>query len=350
VLFDSPVHFLADFQASVQLKAGSTNLFTVAVSGTLEGLLPLRFSGRARFEILWCHITVSVRATLRDGATPTIATVDAVPLLVAALTNVGNWSTQRALGSTQGVALRSVASNGSSTANSPTAPASSGSSAVLVLDPLGTLAVTQNVVPLAAGRDVDRVQGAPVSGAKRFTLTGTLGGTVTPSAPTQVTPLSGDFAPGQYFAMTDDEQLASPSFETWQAGVTLGSAAATLVDSQVVSAPLTYDAYVLDTLTPPDVHPVLPVATSYVLPAGQLAAHATTGAAARAPTRKVGRSRFRVDAPPQVEMTAPTYAVVSTTTGAVVPTAPDVETWSEHQAVADTLNRTGQSYVLVAVA
>jgi hypothetical protein len=92
------------------------------------------------------------------------------------------------------------------------------------------------------------------------------------------------------------------------------------------------------------------VATSYVLPAGQLAAHATTGAAARAPTRKVGRSRFRVDAPPQVEMTAPTYAVVSTTTGAVVPTAPDVETWSEHQAVADTLNRTGQSYVLVAVA
>ena len=38
VLFDSPVHFIADFQASVQLKAGSTNLFTVAVSGTLEGL------------------------------------------------------------------------------------------------------------------------------------------------------------------------------------------------------------------------------------------------------------------------------------------------------------------------
>jgi hypothetical protein len=351
VLFDSPVHFLADFQASVQLKAGSTNLFTVAVSGTLEGLLPLRFSGKARFEILWCHITVSVRATLRDGVAPTIAAVDAVPLLVAALTNVGNWSTQRALGSTQGVALRSVASNGSSTANSPTAPASSGSSAVLVLDPLGTLAVTQNVVPLATGRDVDRVQGAPVSGAKRFTLTGTLGGTVTPTptAPTQVTPLSGDFAPGQYFAMTDDEQLASPSFETRQAGVTLGSAAATLVDSQVVSAPLTYDAYVLDTLAPPDVRPVLPVATSYVLPAGQLAAHATTGAAARAPTRKVGRSRFRVDAPPQVEMTAPTYAVVSTTTGAVVPTAPDVETWSEHQAVADTLNRSGQSVQLVAV-
>jgi hypothetical protein len=349
VLFDSPVHFIADFQASVQLKAGSTNLFTVAVSGTLEGLVPLRFAGKARFEILWCHITVSVRATLREGAPPSVPSVDALPLLVAALSNIGNWSTERAATATQGVALRPIAANGTNTANSPSVPASSGSSAVLVADPVGTLTVTQNVVPLNTGRDIDLVQGSPVSGSKRFSLTGGLGGSVNPApVPTTVAAAMGDFAPGQYFTLTEDQKLASQSFDTYQAGVTLGSTDAVIVDDQIVPAPLTYDAHVLDTLPAGDAPVVLARPTEYALPAGQLAAHAATGAAARAPVRRVGRARFRVDAPPQVAMTTPSYEVVAAATGAVVPAEPSVQTWSDHQAVADMLNRTGQSYVLVA--
>ena len=59
-----PFHFLADFRASVQLKRGSSNLFKVSVEGELEGPPPLRASGKATFEILWCDFSVSFNATL----------------------------------------------------------------------------------------------------------------------------------------------------------------------------------------------------------------------------------------------------------------------------------------------
>ena len=65
-----PFHFLADFRASVQLKRGSHNLFKVSVAGELEGPLPLRASGKATFEILWCDFSVNFNAILVDGGTP----------------------------------------------------------------------------------------------------------------------------------------------------------------------------------------------------------------------------------------------------------------------------------------
>ena len=63
----APLHFIADFNASVQLKHGSSNLFKVSVAGELEGPRPLRVSGKASFEILWCDFTVSLDKTLVSG-------------------------------------------------------------------------------------------------------------------------------------------------------------------------------------------------------------------------------------------------------------------------------------------
>ena len=81
-----PFHFLAEFRASVQLKRGSHNLFKVSVSGALEGPLPLRVSGKASFEILWCDFSVPVDATLVDGGTPNdLVPIDVLSVLVDAL-------------------------------------------------------------------------------------------------------------------------------------------------------------------------------------------------------------------------------------------------------------------------
>ena len=54
----SPLHFIADFHAKVQLKRGSSNLFSVSVKGELEGPRPLRVSGKASFSIFWCDFSV----------------------------------------------------------------------------------------------------------------------------------------------------------------------------------------------------------------------------------------------------------------------------------------------------
>ena len=66
----SPFHFIADFHASMQLKRGSRNLFKVSLAGELEGPRPLRVSGKASFEILWCDFSVRFDKTLIEGEKP----------------------------------------------------------------------------------------------------------------------------------------------------------------------------------------------------------------------------------------------------------------------------------------
>ncbi|TMH28726.1 MAG: hypothetical protein E6H66_21120, partial [Betaproteobacteria bacterium] len=118
--------------------------------------------------------------TLIDGEAPPLPpAVDLLGDLTKALASATSWSVQSR--STHGVALRKLAAG-----------------ATLVLDPIGTLVVQQQVVPLNSARDIDTYGGAPVAGARRFTLSATL-----QSQAQSVTVVRGQFAPAQYFTMTD---------------------------------------------------------------------------------------------------------------------------------------------------
>ena len=155
-----PFHFIADFQASVQLKRGSRNLFKVSVSGTLEGPRPLRVSGKASFEIFWCDFSVRFDKTLVEGEKPPLPpAVDVLGELRRALAAPDAWSTQLAQN-------RSTACRCAGSRPAPT----------LVLDPLGQLVVKQQVVPLNTSRDIDTFGGAPVAGARRFKLEASIEG------------------------------------------------------------------------------------------------------------------------------------------------------------------------------
>jgi hypothetical protein len=117
--------------------------------------------------------------------------------------------------------------------------------------------------------------------------------------------------------------------------------------TQLVAAPLEYDSIVIDTLTG-DVPPKQPA--PYVLPAAQLAVHAATGAAARAPVRRVGRARFRTPGQPAVDLAAPAWAIAPLDGGPPLALAAAVKTWSEHQGALTTLNRAGARFQLVPAA
>lgn len=197
-----PFHFVADFRASVQLKRGSHNLFKVSVSGELEGPLPLRLAGKASFEILWCDFSVSFHTTLVDGGVPNdVVLVDVLGLLVAALSEPRAWQPQLPAATGQLVVARKDADES------------------ILLHPLGTLTVRQNVVPLNLTRDIDRVGTGTPSGDRRFTVTQAAIG----SAGLQASGMQERFAPAQFFDMTDDDKLAAPSFESMDAGITFGA-------------------------------------------------------------------------------------------------------------------------------
>ncbi len=322
----SPLHFIADFHASAQLKHGSNNLFKVSVEGSIEGPRPLRASGKASFEIFWCDFTVRFDKTLIDGDPPPLPpAINVLGLLLQALSDARSWRTDVPAGRSHGVALRKLAP-----------------SAALVIDPLGRLVVTQDVAPLNTARDIDIFGGAPIAGARRFVLGASLNGVTL--APPQT--LRAAFAPAQFFDMSDDEKLASPSFEEMDLGMAVGSDAVRFDAAQAVAAPLDYEFIVIDTLAPPG-NPPPPLPVRYTLALSQLQAHSATGAAARAPVRRVGRARFRTAGPPAVEVAEPRWAIVPIDDVATATVDPAVRTWSEHLAALNALNRGGAIYQLV---
>jgi hypothetical protein len=155
-----PLKYIADFQATVQLKYESHNLFKLDVKGSLAGSKPTRLSGKASFSILWCDFSVPFDHTFDSGSgADQLPSVSGSSLLVAAFSDSTNWTVQRVPGVAHGVALR-------------TTPAG----AAVLLDPLGQLKATQLVVPLNTARAIDTING---TGSK----TGARGAT-RPRAPT----------------------------------------------------------------------------------------------------------------------------------------------------------------------
>jgi hypothetical protein len=260
--------------------------------------------------------------TLIDGEPPPPPpAVDVLAQLEAALSTTQSWSTKPPPSRSHGVALRKLA------------PGTG-----LILDPLGQLAVEETVVPLDTGRDIDVFGGAPVAGARRFALSVALNGVTL----TQTQVLQAPFAPAQFFAMSDDEELASPSFETMDCGLVVGSNAVSFDTSQLVAAPVQYQTFTID---PSAATPAVP--GSYILPAILLALHSASGSAARAPVRRVGQARFRSTTPAAVTLAAPSWAIVPLDGGAPVTVSPGVKTWTDYRAALDTLNRGGAGFQLV---
>ncbi|MGK4005474.1 DUF6603 domain-containing protein [Sorangium sp. So ce1036] len=323
-----PFHFLAEFRASVQLKRGSRNLFKVSVSGELEGPRPLRISGKASFEILWCDFSVRFDKTLVRGEKPPLPpAVNVLDQLQRAFADPQSWTTQRDAFAQHGVTLRALPAGG----------------ALPVLDPLGLITVKQQVVPLNTTRDIDLFGGAPVSGPRRFTLTASLG---SGRAAQPGNPVTDQFAPAQFFRMSDDEKLAGPSFETLPAGVTFGSGAVAIDDAMVVGSPLTYETLIIDAAG----QSTRPPRAAYPLPPQRLSEQVRHSAVAHAPVRRTGRARFTDPQAPQAVQVKPLRWLVASVDDASTqnPGAGTAATYSEQRAALGALNRATVEWQLVA--
>ena len=277
IQFD-PFFFLAEFHAQLQLKRGSTNLFKVRVEGSLAGPRPLHLKGKATFEILWWDVSIRVDTTLVKGEKPPApAPIDVLPRLKEALGHPGNWVTQLPLGQRPVVTL------------SPRPE-----SAEILLDPLGTLQVKENVVPL--NMEISRFGQAAPAGDRHFTIT-----TVNVGGDEQVIRHVRDFfAPAQFFEMTDDEKLSRPSFEPMDAGVTFVSDAivfTTDTSDWLEAKSIEFETWILDKGTnvaeSADEEDPQGVKLFYQLSPTLLGKQARFGAAGNSDLRRTGKAKYR---------------------------------------------------------
>ena len=228
IQFD-PFHFVASLYASLQLKAGSTNLFKVSFAGELSGPRPLNVKGKATFEICWVDFSVSFNVTLVSGEKPPLpAPVDVGALLRTALADAAAWNAVIPGTAERLVSLRE------------------GAAGAVRIHPLSALTVKQSVVPL--NTPISRFGNTrPVGGTQEFRIQQvTVGGAAL--TPTAADLVRDQFAPAQFRDLTDDQKLSSPSFELLPAGISVGSQA---VDcGQPVSAAADFEDIVIP--SPPE--------------------------------------------------------------------------------------------------
>jgi hypothetical protein len=301
----NPFGWIVDFHASVQLKHGKTNLFTVKVDGELQGPRPLRVSGKASFEIFWCDFTIRFDRTLIDGEQPPLPPgPDPLAELLRSLADPRSWISRRPPNRAPGVSLRHRASD-----------------QVVLADPLGDLVVSQQVLPLNTARPVEVYGDAPLPQPRSFDLTASLEGLA------QRTPVLDDFAPAQFFVLSDDEKIAGPSFERHQSGVVLGAAEARFDPAEIVDAVLDYQTLVVDDL---DAEPA-PLPDPYRPDPERLRVVLQVGALQAAASRTTGPARFRdAAAPPAARLRAPRWVAVPLTDDAVGPEQQRAATtWSQ---------------------
>lgn len=299
IQFD-PFGFVADLAAAVALKYDGRSVLSIGLEATLTGPTPWHAVGRAHFKVLFFSGTIRFDVRFGQRQPPPLPPPVAVrPLLIEALNDPGNWSTQ-------------VPRNEHPLVSLSEQPASMET----LVHPLADLRVSQRVVPL--GREITRFGNTAPAGESRFTL-----GVVDPSGAVRSTPAEGVepvtdfFAPAQFVEMSDDEKLSAPAFERMQAGIrfasqeyisgpavveteiryerrTILAPAAAPVEAASIMATTTAPtpAAVESTMTIIPTPEVQVAAKPYIVPAGLVEQVASLGAAGQAPLAQTGTAKY----------------------------------------------------------
>jgi hypothetical protein len=267
----NPFAFKADISATIALMAGGDDLMSVELDGSLSGPGPWTINGSFKIHLLFFDISKSFTYSWGDdaGAQP-VAAVDVLALLSAAFADARNWGAQ--LPASAPALVSTSSADGTS----------------VIAHPLAQLDVHETIVPL--GLQIDCIGAAPVSGATTFAITDfRINGSVI-----QTQPVQEDFAPAQFFKLSDTEKLARPAFEQHAAGVSTIAGLAVAGDS--ITKSIAYETWYVD--TPGGALRSDPAAVLTGIFITDLQAVASIGAAARAGIWSAGSLRYKTAGKP----------------------------------------------------
>lgn len=302
----SPFHFDADISGRVALTAGGDDLMSVGLDAALSGPGPWHVAGSFKIHIVFFDVTISFSHSWgEDAPAPQIAPVDVLSLLTADLADARNWGAPLPAGTPPLVSLRD-----------PGTP---------VVHPLALLEVHESIVPL--GLAIAQFGSAPVSGANTFTIADyQINGSTAPHEPVE-----DDFAPAQFFNLSDDEKLSRPSFETHDAGARL-TGSGMIKCGTPVSKTISYETFYVD-------QPGGPLRSDTVTPLktfgiGDLSSILAFGASGQAPIRSAANLLYRAPGNP-VKIAAQSFTIVDQSTLAVSGITPQGTTYSDAKAALD---------------
>jgi hypothetical protein len=269
-----PFHFIANVAAMLAVRTGTHVLFAVQLHLMLEGPTPWHAHGTASFEIGFVFtITIDVEfdVTIGDPLSLLLAPVDVLAQLAEAMTNPANWIPRLPPSTSQTVTLRRHSGE---------------AQGALVVHPCGSLEVSQKIAPL--GIAIQKFGATVPDKGSVFRIADVKLGV--DSAPT--TPVREQFAPAQFFDMTDAEALSRASFDDFDAGLLIGGDAAGRADWMRIRD-VAYEVVYLPEHQPVRVRFGMPDVLSRFSAAGAAAAISPLSRASTAPSALADRVSLR---------------------------------------------------------
>ena len=281
--FDALFHFVpfsvdAVLDGMASIKHNGDDLAGAKIHLEFSGPTPWHAVGTATIEF-WGSHDVHVELTVGvDTPEPAPAPADPGALLIAEIGLPRTWGTVAPDSDHSLVTVRDLGAGGP-----------------VIVHPLGQLSVHQRVAPL--GVVIQRIGSSPVPGGVTLEISSV---SVTGVTTSGLSSLDDDFAPAQFFDLSDDDKLSRPAFETLGAGVRVQTAGFAHGGSH--NAELEYETVVVD-----DRATAPAVATGYRVrdeALHALAEHGVAGGSTLTPAP-------RFTAPPAgISVTGPGYVVV----------------------------------------
>lgn len=261
----SPFSFEVDFSGGFDASFEGHTLCNLTVHGVFTGPRPWHLHGDASIDILFFSVSASISLTWGDSTPAIVDKKKVLPDLTAALGDARSWSAALPDNTTQAATFSTLKPDDKT----------------LRVHPLGTLAVKENVVPLDL--QITKYGNAEPADGDMFSISDVQIDGNAEQKP--LPPIRDYFAAGQFLTLSDADKISSPSFEKYDAGVTIGSSdVKSGADSpRVVSYKTSYI---------PDPNNVSVPAGRYVMPADIHLALTRQGAGHASPLKNTGLFKY----------------------------------------------------------
>lgn len=279
----SPFSFEFDFSAGFDVSFEGASLCGLHVDGVFSGPRPWHLHGEASINILFFSVSASLDLTWGDSTPAILPQKPVLPDLTAALQDPRNWSAALPGGTTQAVTLSTPKPDDKT----------------LRVHPIGTLSVRENIVPLDL--TITRYGNATPSDGNYFSISDVQ----IDGHEENKQSFTDYFAAGQFITLSDADKVSRPSFEKYDAGITIGSS--DLLSGQDSPRNVFYEERYIDT---PEGFSRF--SRRYAMLADVHLALTRQGAGFASPLKNTGLFKYRTGASgPAIQTQDPSYVVTS---------------------------------------
>ena len=277
----SPFHFTVEISTSFSVNVFGVGVWGLGIDLTLDGPTPWHAHGTASISLLFFSIGVDIDVTWGDDRNTSLPPVAVLPILSAEFGKRTNWKAVPPSSSGLLVSLRQLDPGDTD----------------LVLHPVGSLHVSQRLVPLDL--TLDKVGSQTPSDGNRLALA------VTSAALAKVRDLQEPFAPAQFQDTDDATKLSQPAFSPQDSGIELAPSGQAIGTGTALTRTVRYDLTIVDTRLQP------PKRTRFFGYPGGLFNHWLGGNAIARSDLSRAQTTLRQPYDTSVSLAAETYAVAS---------------------------------------